>query len=745
MRHFGHFSRIARIARGCRIVLVGGAFCLVPTTFVHAADDIATSVVDDSLDNSVVVAKSKLDPAEMVDEQGEGLQPISTVAEKEPQLADPEQQLEPPTSEVSASAAQKAPIKVASNTTEVETAPAEMAPQPPQPAVFHGIQPGVSTKKQLIDLWGTPDEVGPTETGQLMKFHMDSFRGVEVLVEDGLVTLMKISLHAASSPDELAQKVAADPQEAVKVINDETGHVAAYAYPERGIVMVIDTSDDITPQETEQVSEMLLQPLDAETFCLRAEQRTLGNLTLRIADLKQAVTLAPREAHAHWMLSRALTDAGLAEEAEAEAKRAVDLESDNMAYRQQWGKTLAAVGKYDNAVIITREVLDAENVATLTRAAALHEMGLLASLGDASIAGKAVGFHNMAIAEADKLATSDNAGERREAKRLLVGAHLAIAIEISHRDYEDNMDNVAQWVTRASALAEELIENDGGDLGLRITVAERSLAALASFKPSNNPEPLIHEIEETLKEIKSQTDDPLWMDQLEWTIGVAYQHALEIEHHRRHPKQALEYSEKAIELMADKAEARRELASTEQVIGKLYFHIGAVHAVHESEHGEAVEWYDRAFPLMVNDKPKSELLVPRHEGEALVSMAVSYWDQDDQDRAIKLTEMGADLIEQAVTGGVITKENLAVPYGNLAAMHKQLGNTAEAQRYAKLVDSVKAATSAEAKPPTKTKSPGVAQNRSRQRSSATASRRNSTSPQQQQQQRTNNRSRVMKR
>lgn len=745
MRHFGHFNRIARIARGCRLALIGGAFCLVPTTMLHAADDIAPSMVKDgSLESSVVVAKRKLDAAEMTDAEAEGLQPISTVSDQEPQLADPEQQLGPPAQSVAQGDAEQAPVKVAANTTEVNEAPQATGPQPPQPAVFHGVQPGVSTKKQLIDSWGTPDEVGPTETGQLMKFHMDSFRGVEVLVEDGLVTLMKISLHAASSPAVLAEKVAADMAEAVKVIDEESGHVAAYAFPERGIVMVVEAPDDITPHDAELVSEMLLQPLEAESFCLRAEQRSPAQLTLRIADLKQAVLLAPREAHAHWLLSRALAEAGLAEEAATEAKRAVDLESDNMAYRQQWGETLAAVGDYDDAVIITREVLDAENVSILVRASALHEMGLLASMGDAEIAGKAVGFHNMAIAEADKLATADDAGERREAKRLLVNAHLAIAIEISHRDYEDNMDNVAQWVTRASALAEELIENDGGDLGLRIVVAERSLAALASFKPSNNPEPLIKEVEETLKEIKATTDDPLWINQLEWTVGIAYQHALEIEHHRRHPKQALEYSEKAIELMADKAEARRELAATEQLVGKLYFHIGAVHAVHESEHNEAVKWYDRAFPLMASDKPKSELVVPRHEGEALVSMAVSYWDQEDQKRAIKLTEMGADLIEQAVTGGVIAKENLAVPYGNLAAMHKQLGNTTEARRYAKLVDSVKGTSSAEVKATTNARSPGVTQNRSSQRSSATASRRNSTAPMQQQQ-RTNNRTRVMKR
>lgn len=717
MRPFGHFDLITLISRRFGVALMGGAVCLTPASLT-LADDIAASVLTEGpSESSVVIAKSKVSTEEMVTEE-EGLQPISVVAEKEPQLADPADSYGPKAASQASTEPATPAVKMAANTSEVEIAEAPEGAQPAQPAVFHGVQPGVSTKKQLIATWGSPDEVAPTDNGQLLSFNLESFRSVEVLVEDGLVTLMKIGLRTPASPQELAEKVAADENESVQVVDDETGRIAAYAYPERGIVMVVEEPDDITPESSERVSQMILQPLDAETFCLRAEQRDYGQLTFRIADLKQAVTLAPRDAHAHWLLSRALIDAGLSKEAEIAAKRAVDIDPDNMAYRQQWGAALAAVGKYDNAVLTTREVLDAEDAPTLIRSAALFQMGQLAAMGDAAIASKAVGFWNMAIAEADKLATSDAAADRRAAKRLLVEAHLAIAVEMSNRDYEDNMENVAQWVSRASALAEELIANDQGDLGLRIRVAQQSIVALSHFKPSNDPQPLIDEINDTLEEIKSNSEDPLWIDQLEWTSGIAYQHALEIEHHRRRPKQALEYSEQAIELMADKAEKRRDSAVTELLVGKLYFHIGAVHAVHESDHAEAVKWYDRAFPLLASEGPKSELVVPRHEGEALVSMAVSYWDQNDRERAVSLTEMGSDLIEQAVTGGVIGKENLAVPYGNLAAMHKKLGNTAEAQRYAKLVDSVKAATQAEAEPPSTTKTPGVAQRTNKQRSNS---------------------------
>ncbi len=708
MRAFDQNNGLSRLVRGMRWSLVGGAVCMAPTAFVRAeSDDIASSVVDEQTgESSVVVAKRKLEePSAPEDESADSLQPISTLSDREPRLADPEPTLAP-------SGATEIPVKVASNTSEVsEVAAADS--QAPRPAVFHGIQPGISTKKQLIDTWGSPDEVAPTETGQLYSFNLESFRGVEVLIEDGLVTLMKVNLRAATPPEELAAKVQADSSEAVQVTDPEVGRVAAFAYPERGIVMVVDEPDDITPESTLRVSQLILQPLDAETFCLRSEGRPESELALRLSDLRQATALAPRDAHAHWLLARVLLDAGRASEGEAEAKRAVDLDAENMAYRQRWGEALAAVGRYDDAVLATREVLDADNVPTLIRGQAMYQMGALASMGDASIADKAVGFHNLAIVEADKLATSDDVAERRAAKRLLVDAHLAIANEVARSKFDDKMSNVAQWVSRASAFAEEMIENDGGDLSLRIRVAQQSLTALTHFKPANDPEPLIQEINESLEEVQKATDDPLWIDQLEWIKGLAYLDALQIEHHRRRPKQALAYSKQAMKLLAEQAEDRRDNPQTERLVGKLYFHIGAVHAVHQSEHAEAVDWYDRAFPLLVTEENDCELVVPRHEGEALVSMAVSYWDQNDRRRAISLTEMGADLIEQAVTGGVLEKENLAVPYGNLAVMHKKLGNNSESQRYAKLAESVKksdepAAAQAEVEAAPVSEPPGVA-------------------------------------
>lgn len=670
---------------GVGLVVTGAAIWFAPPALADdPCRDIAPSVQQThENETSVLVATHKLDhQATTID--GDDLQPIPASSDQQPKLAEPQPTPAAPGGEQAR--ADQQTVKVASKPAR---APRAVSGQVAATPVFHGLQPGVSTRQELLDRWGEADEIAPTEAGQLFTYHLKNFRRVEVLVEEGLVALMRIHLLEPATPEALSGKIHADLSDAVEITADGSTEVLAYAFPEQGILLVLDEPEDITPVTTHLVSQMLLRPLDAEVFCLRADGRSYRDYSGRIADLEQALALDPHNAHAHWQLAEVLLEAGRASDAERAARQAVDLEPENIAYRQRWGQALAEVGNYDEAVLVTREVLDQPQVSPLVRGRALHQMGLLAARGDATIADKAISFHNMAISEADKLATSNDARGRRAAKRLLVEAHLAIAIAVSQRDYEDKLSTVAEWASRASGFAEEMIANDGGQLDLRVRVAEQSLAALANFKPANDPEPLIQEILGSIDQIRAESDDPLRIGQLEWLAGVAHLRAVEIEHHRRAPDDALEYANRAIELMSGHAEQRRDNPDTERLVGKLYFHIGAVHAVHKQAHAEAVTWYDRALPLVMTDTPEDELTVPRREGEALVSMAVSYWDQNERQRAVQLTEKGAALIEQAVAGRVVSETTLAVPYGNLAVMHRRLGNSSEAERFARLAEQVR--------------------------------------------------------
>lgn len=666
-----------------RWVMVGGVLTLAPVALAaDGTEDIAPAVTERSdRENSVLVAVRKGEPTPAARPEGEDgeepLDPITFESDDQPKLADPN-------SMAADAPSQQQVIRVAS--TRSDCPEPESQTSEPQLAMFHGIQPGVSTKSELTKAWGTPKETAPTETGELLTYEVESFRGVQILVEKGIVSLMKIQLARPESPASLAAKVKAGPHEAADVLADETGDVLGQIYPERGIVLVYDANDGIRPDADPQVSLMILQPLDPQAFVMRGEQRPRHDVSGRLADLTKAVAVAPADAEANWMLSELQLELGRATEAAASARRALDAEPNNPAYRLRWAECLHLTGQYDAAVLETRAVLDAEGVPTLVQAQANHQLGLLARLGDAEIAATAIDFHKRAIEGADKLASSNDTYVRRHAKKLLVDAHLAIGIEVSRHDYDDKGANVADWVSRASGFAEEMIASGDAGLEVRLHVAQSSLEALANFKPAKDPQPLLDEIEQTLNELLDTEEvvDPLWREELYWGTGVAYLQAVKINHQRGETGAALDYADRAVEYLADAVEQRRDSPQTQQLVGRLYFHIGALHAVHNKDHAAALMWYDKAIPLMAVKEEPSELVVPRHEGEALVSMAVSYWSEGDRDRAVALTEAGAALVEQGVTAGVLEQKTLIVPYGNLATMHKLMGNAEESERFTKL-------------------------------------------------------------
>jgi tetratricopeptide (TPR) repeat protein len=671
------------MGRRLQWVMVGGVLTLSPLAFgAELSGDIASAVTQQCPgEDSVLVASRKGEPtpADPRPSDEEQLDPISFDSEQEPEPADPREVPAP------GEESRQQVIRVAStqgDCSDIE----EGTVSEPQLAMFHGMQPGVSTKKQLIKAWGNPKEVTPVDGGELLTYDIENFKSVQVLVEDGVVALMKIQLGKPETPQALAGKVKASPREAATVFDDTTREAVGVIYPERGIVFVFDSSDDVRPQSEALVSLMLLQPLDPQAFCMRGEQRPLDDLTGRLADFTAAVAAAPADGEANWMLAELQLQLGRTTEASASAKRALDAEPENPAYRLRWADCLKAAGQYDAAVLETRQVIDTPNVPALVQAQAFHRLGLLASLGDAEIADTAIDFHNKALAAADKMATHNDPYVRRQAKQILVDAHLAIAREVSRRDFADKSTNVADWVSRASGFAEEMIASGDAGLEVRLHVAEESLAALANFKPAKDPQPLLDEMEQTLEELLKAGEeiDPLWREQLYWKAGLAYLSAVQINHQRGETREALEYADRAVEYMADAAEERGDSPATQQLIGRLYFHIGAIHAVHNKDHGAALAWYDRALPLMAVEEEPSELVVPRHEGEAFVSMAVSYWSEGEKQRALELTEAGAALLENGCSAGVVDRKTLVVPYGNLATMHKLLGNAADAERFAKL-------------------------------------------------------------
>jgi tetratricopeptide (TPR) repeat protein len=244
--------------------------------------------------------------------------------------------------------------------------------------------------------------------------------------------------------------------------------------------------------------------------------------------------------------------------------------------------------------------------------------------------------------------------------------------------------NGSQWIARGSALAEELAGRDDQGLRARLQVAVSALTAVASLDSPIDPELWVEEATVTSAELHELFADPLARQQIDWELGIAYFQAAQIEHRRGLSDQALQYGQQAEALLAPLASSRSGLPDTEHLLGRVYFQLGAVYAVHRQDHVEACHWYDKAAGRLLKQVPVTSMAVPGQHGDALVSMGVSYWHTGRRQRALELTQAGADLVEEAVAGGILPADALAVPYGNLSAMYKAEGEQQPATRYARL-------------------------------------------------------------
>ncbi|MEO2049718.1 MAG: hypothetical protein ABGX16_24425 [Pirellulales bacterium] len=662
-------------------------------------DQDADAEVNAETDAVVMVSDQLESQAKEVEEV---IEPIARVSDYEPELAEPVLAAEEPnlpvaqvrvTDELVAPVAEQPSPELDVSVEPIATKP-RIEPLDSQSPVagFSGVQPGVSSRSDVLARWGEPDEglqqTAPSRASTL-SYQFDGLYKVRVELADDQVRIIHISLDKPRSVEDLVSCLDLDHVRAATLLGDQ-GRQVALVYPERGIELKILSRDSIEISEESYtdggpwIQHMAIRPVMAATFMLRAQNNLLGSCQLNMKDLQQALELDPKSARAFWLISLVRLHIGQAVQAEKLAAQAVELAPREDLYRLHWAKCLQGQARYDEAVKQTRQVLEGAGATPIVRAQALHQMGLLAALGSEEIAQRAVALNLKSIEIADRLATSESDKVQHAAQRLLIDAHLAIALEVARGKWRQKEEYVAQWVARASALAEKLADREGDGLRARLQVAVSALTAVVSLDSPIDPELWLEEATATSVILHESISDELARQQIDWDLGIAYFQAAQIEHRRGNPDRAILYGEKAEALLTPLASTRIGLPDTEHLLGRVYFQLGAVYAVHQEDHVQACQWYDRAADRLLKQVPVTSMAVPGQHGDALVSMGVSYWQTDNRERALELTQAGSDLVEEAVAGGILSVDALAVPYGNLAAMYKAQGEQQPATRYARL-------------------------------------------------------------
>jgi len=545
------------------------------------------------------------------------------------------------------------------------------------PAAFNGVKPGETKESELLAAWGKPVETRQTDSQTQYSFRIKPFSKVEATVTDELVSSVAIHLGTAIEPAVIARQLDLDLDTAATVL-DEAGLPLGLAFPERGVLF------SYAPKPGQpRVLLVMLDPIDAQPFLVRAEGRLQKTPSAALNDLEVALKLDPSYAHAWWVKSRALLELGRSADALQAATEALRLEPAAPQYRLTAAAAHAAVGEHAAAVTAADSVLAVDKLEPLVRGEALKLRGDLAATGPARNPQQALSFHTQAIKLVDPLGLDERPAVRRGAKELLFKLHLAVAADVAWGHWRDKPKVVPKWLERAAAFAEDLEQVETVDLPLRLEMARGALAAAAGVQGRLNVARWLSRGQEEAEKLVAKTSDPARQAELRWQLALLLYDALQVEHARGNVAEADKYGEQVIAALGAIDAAWRPDAG-DYLLGRTYFRLGAVHAVHKNEHQEAVTWYEQARPLL--EKPAAGLPLADHapRGEDFVSMGVSYWEANQRKLAVELTKQGIELLQAGAEEQLIEPKSLSVPYANLAAMLEAMGQREESQRFAEL-------------------------------------------------------------
>lgn len=546
-------------------------------------------------------------------------------------------------------------------------------------ASFKGVTPGVTTLEQVQKAWGAPQEMA-RQDGMLMHLYsIEPFDRIEVSYFENTVASVVVRFQRAFPASTVAEQLELT-QVVPVLVSNELGEILGQVFPERGVLFAFDPSGE-PGKPSMQVAQIILEPITAESFVLRAETHLTTRYDLSRRDLEYAITLQPDNARAYWLLSRIQLANGAFEEALASSAKAVQLDANEVRYRVTRAQVLGQVGELEAAIAEAARAAQSADHRPHVKARALCLLGDLHASGGEPDYRQALKYHMEAIRVAGPLAGEKHPAVRLSAKEVLIDAHLGAAHDIAWGDWDDKTTAVPMWLSRAGAVVDDVIDNESGDQEHRFRVATRALAACVGMRGELDPGPWTQVALRTGQSlVEAAGDHPERTARLRWELGMALYDALQVYQMRGEHDMALQFGEQAIDYLKQAGD-ESVAPTTSYLLGRLYFRLGAIHAIRDGNHRAAVSWFEKAMPELTKPIPPGAASELGRHGETFVSMGVSYWETKQHDRAIELTEHGLQLMQQAVKQSLLESKALAVPYNNLSSMHRQMGREDRARQF----------------------------------------------------------------
>lgn len=550
---------------------------------------------------------------------------------------------------------------------------------PAETASFNGITPGVSTLDELQDAWGPPKEIANRNAQLMHLYSVEPFERVEVSFVKDRVSAIVVRLEQAFPADLVAEKLELSEIEPV-LVSDELGHVLGQSFPERGVLFAFERSE-MPGTASMRVVQIILEPISSDSFVLRAETLMDSRPDRSIRDLDQAIDLDPENARAHWLRARLLAVAGDSQAALDACDEAIRRDPEDPQYRLTRAQVLGQMERFREAIAEAEQALAKSAPRPHVKAQVVCLLGDLLGSQPEPDYRRAIQYHMEAVKTADPLAVSQHPAVRIAAKEVLIDAHLGAGHDIAWGPWDGKEKAVPRWLDQAAAVAKDLTESEGLSVEPQFRVAARALAALVGMRGKLSSDQWAEETLRVGQQLIAATPDSPRQDQLRWDLGMALYDAVQICQMRGDHEKALAYGKRAIGYLEPETASAQVSRADTYLLGRLYFRMGAIHAVGKQDHAAAIYWFEKALPVF---QESVDHLAPTEFGrlgETYVSMGVSFWESEQQDRAVRLTQRGVELMEQAVRGGTMEQSALEVPYTNLATMARHLGKTDEADQY----------------------------------------------------------------
>jgi tetratricopeptide (TPR) repeat protein len=553
-----------------------------------------------------------------------------------------------------------------------------------EPVDFNGVLLGESTVDEVLKAWGAPARRTGTGNDLRLNYKIEPFESIDVTFFDSKAEAIVIELGERFPTSEIVKELSLNEADAVAV-EDAAGQALGIVFPERGVSLRFE------PGPTGPlVATIGLDRISARPFVLRAEKRLDRSYTAALTDLAIASNLDPKNTRALWIRARLLQKLGKSRGAMAAIENALKIDSKAADYLLMRAELLADEGFFDAAMADNEVVFEGTKALPLYQARSSCQRGTFLAEGVTPDFAEAIEAHTQAVRLAEPLTTDKNRNTRRGAKRLVVEAHLAIAQDIAWGEWRSKEAVVERWLTKAETLAIE--GRKSGDLTIDALLDVYVRAATACVGTQGKGEPLAwaEKLKRTADEALADCDDPLRRRQIQFEAGLGFYDALQALHARGDIENALKFGTEAAEWIQQGRVGRDETPVDAYRFGRLYFRIGSLYAVKKHDHKTAVEWFDRAAPLLERPLADKAAGDRGRQGETLVSMGISYWAGGNRERALQLTSTGATYMQQAVRDGVLDPSAMGVAYSNLATMHKQLGDEATSTKFVEMASRVEA-------------------------------------------------------